>query len=100
MTRLERWDLFSEQVRRHIVQYANPQYANGGEEQIDSFSPEDCWKHIDRYSNRSNSAVRGPMEQLRDTCKVAHYAAEIYLKRRDQSELPDVYPEGGENECS
>lgn len=99
--RIKQWDSFDEQVRRHITQYTIVQYGNpDGDEQVDAFTPEDCWREMQRYYNRRNSSVRGHKESLRDLLKVAHYAQIIHQKLQEQFGLPDVYPEGGENECS
>ena len=91
-TRLEQWDHFDKQVRKHIPEYTEVQYGNKeGDEQADNFTIEECWKHIDRYRNRSSSSVRGPKEKLRDAIKVAHYAQFIYDKLRIALDEPDVY---------
>lgn len=91
--RLVEWDKFSEQVRRHIVQYTLEQYGNPeGNEQVDEFTVEDCWKNVQRYMNRRNSCTRGEREQMRDVIKVAHYMQFIYQKLKDAKGLWDVYP--------
>jgi hypothetical protein len=91
--RIEQWDRFSEQVRRHIVQYTLEQYGNPeGDEQVEEFTAEDCWKQIMRYTNRRNSCTRGKTEQMRDVIKVAHYAQFIYAKLKEAWSLWDVYP--------
>ena len=94
--RIKQWDSFDEQVRRHITQYTIVQYGNpDGNEQVDSFSVEDCWKEIQRYYNRRKATVRGTKEQLRDLLKVAHYAQFAYDKLRAELGESDVYAECG-----
>ena len=45
--RLKQWDQFDQQLRRHIVRYTLVQYGNpDGNEQVDSFSVDDCWKQM------------------------------------------------------
>lgn len=92
MNRLKEWQEFSKQVETHITNYANIQYGNpGGDEQIDSFSLEDCWQNMQRYYNRRNSSVRGKTETQRDVLKVAHYAQVIYTKMKEQFLQGDIY---------
>lgn len=94
--RIKQWDSFDEQVRRHITQYTIVQYGNpDGDEQVDAFTPEDCWREMQRYYNRRRSSVRGPVEQLRDLLKVAHYAQFAYDKLRAELGESDVYAECG-----
>jgi len=91
MNRLEEWEDFNQKMLIHIEDYTLAQYGNSsGDEQIDTFSIEDCWMNLMRYYNRRNSSVRGKKEQLRDIIKVAHYAQLIFTKM--QKELDeDIY---------
>ena len=58
--RVEQWRKFSALVEDHINNYTLEQYGNPeGNEQVDSFSIEDCWTNVQRYYNRRKSAVRG-----------------------------------------
>lgn len=92
--RLAEWEKFSDQIRRHIVQYTLVQYGNPeGNEQVEDFSVEDCFKCIERYFNRRNANVRGDIERLRDLLKIAHYAQFGYGKLRNLLGIGDVYPE-------
>ena len=94
--RLKQWLDFNEQMQRHIMKYTLAQYGNPeGNEQVDSFTVEDCWREIQRYYNRRRSSVRGPVEQLRDLLKVAHYAQFAYDKLRAELGESDVYAECG-----
>ncbi len=81
MDRLQQWRQFSALVEDHIVNYTLEQYGNpDGDEQVDTFTVEDCWTNVQRYYNRRKSAVRGEAERLRDTLKVAHYMCFIHDK--------------------
>ena len=85
--RLDEWREFSLLVEQHIQNYANVQYGNqGGDEQIDGFTVEDCWNNVMRYYNRRRSAVRGRKEQKRDVLKVAHYMQFIHSKMGDSDD--------------
>lgn len=93
--RITQWEQFSAQVLEHIDQYTLVQYGNPeGDEQVDAFTVEDCFKNMERYFNRRNSSVRGNKERLRDVIKIARYAQLIYGKLRCQLDEPDVYEEG------
>lgn len=90
--RLFEWLEFNSQVMRHIEQYTMAQYGNKeGNEQVDSFSVEDCFKSMERYFNRRNANVRGNKEKLRDLIKIAHYAQLAYDKLRRELDERDVY---------
>ncbi len=90
--RLKQWLDFNEQMQRHILRYTLAQYGNpDGNEQVDSFSVDDCWKEIQRYYNRRKATVRGTKEQLRDLLKVAHYAQFAYDKLRAELGESNVY---------
>lgn len=90
--RLARWREFSRQMELHIDQYTRVQYGNPeGNEQVDSFTPEDCWTSMQRYYNRRRANVRGNKERLRDVIKVAHYAQLLYGKLKAELEMEDVY---------
>ena len=85
MDRLQQWRRFSELVEDHIVNYTLEQYGNpDGDEQVETFTAEDCWKNVQRYFNRRNSAVRGEQERLRDVLKVAHYMCFIRGKMEEE----------------
>jgi hypothetical protein len=90
--RIEQWRAFSNQVELHIEQYTLAQYGNPeGNEQVDTFTIEDCFKNMERYFNRRKSMTRGPKEKLRDAIKIAHYASFIYDKLKDAFEEDDLY---------
>ena len=90
--RITQWIKFSTLVHKHIDKYTLEQYGNPeGNEQVDGFTVEDCWKNVMRYYNRRNSNTRGDVEKLRDVIKVAHYMNFIYDKLKEELGAPDVY---------
>ena len=90
--RLKQWNSFAGQVELHIIDYTLPQYGNeGGNEQADGFTVEDCYTNMLRYINRRKSMTRGPKEKLRDVIKIAHYANFIYDKLKEELAETDVY---------
>lgn len=90
--RVTQWHHFSEQVARHINEYTLVQYGHpAGNEQVDKFSIEDCFRNIERYMNRRHANTRGEKEKLRDVIKIAHYASFIYDKLRQELSEPDIY---------
>ncbi|MFA7663139.1 MAG: hypothetical protein WCX88_04470 [Patescibacteria group bacterium] len=90
--RVEQWRAFSKQIELHIQQYTLKQYGNqAGNEQVDTFTVEDCFKNMERYFNRRKSMTRGAKEKLRDALKIAHYASFIYDKLKDELKEEDVY---------
>ena len=92
--REKQWTEFSEQVHKHIVEYTLVQYGNpAGNEQVDEFTVEDCFKNMMRYINRRQVSVRGNKERLRDVIKIAHYANLIYDKIKAELGEADVYGE-------
>jgi len=94
MNRINEWLEFNEKMLVHLKTYADVQYGNSeGNEQVDGFSTEDCWQNMQRYYNRRNSSVRGSIEKLRDSIKVAHYAQLIFDKLRKELK-EDIYTNG------
>lgn len=92
--RVQQWEHFDEQMHRHIEQYTRQQYGTkDGNEQIDNFTVEDCWRSIERYYNRRGKNARGPVEELRDLLKIAHYAQLLYDKLKVELKQEDVYLE-------
>jgi len=90
--RLEQWKDFCNQMEKHIVEYTQVQYGNtDGNEQVDNFTPDDCWQNMLRYFNRRKTSVRGSKEKLRDVIKIAHYAQLLYDKLKSELGEEDVY---------
>lgn len=96
LSRSADWAIFCVQVQRHIKQYAEVQYANSEDtltDQVGMYTPEECMLAIDKYRNRFRRGVRGPVEQLRDMLKIAHYAQRCYYKLKEEYKCEDVYLE-------
>lgn len=90
--RMRNWNHFNEQMLKHIPQYTEEQYGNKeGNEQVDEFTPEQCWQNMQRCYNRRNSNTRGNKEKLRDLIKVAHHAEIVYHKLLTELQESDVY---------
>jgi hypothetical protein len=86
------WSDFSYQVSKHILEYTIPQYGNPeGDDQVTSFTVEDCFTNMMRYTNRRKSNTRGNKEKLRDLIKIAHYAQLAHDKLKLELQEPNVY---------
>lgn len=79
--RLLLWDCFSEEVARHVEEYTVPQYGDFPDDNVASWSADDCVKQIQKYVNRIDSNSRGELEATRDLLKIAHYASLVWCKR-------------------
>jgi len=82
--RLKRWWEFAKIVGEHIESYTVPQYGDYPDDQLTTAKISDLTHDVRRYCNRSGSNSRGPEEELLDAKKMAHYACEIYLKKREE----------------
>jgi hypothetical protein len=90
--RVRDWQLFHPQVTKHIIHYTLPQYHNpDGDDQLATFTAQDCVKQIQRYANRCGRNSRGPTESLRDMLKICHYAQCAYDKLKAELGVGDVY---------
>jgi hypothetical protein len=63
---------FSYAVKRHIDEYAVPQYGDEGSDLASSYDAEDCIKQANKYLARFGKNSRAGQEQL-DLKKAAHY---------------------------
>lgn len=81
------WEVFSGIVQMHIDEYTIPQYGDYPNDNLASFTAEDCLKNISRYAARLKSNSRGEDEVLSDLLKIAHYAGSAYLKLKGYEEL-------------
>lgn len=79
----EDWSNFSFTVANHIENYTVPQYGDKGDDEADSFTAEDCVKHIKRYAARHGKNSRPGQDEL-DLLKIAHYAQMAYTKLQEQ----------------
>ena len=78
--RLLLWDCFSEEVGRHVEEYTVPQYGDFPDDNVASWSADDCIKQIQKYGNRMDSNSRGELEATRDLLKFANYASLVCCK--------------------
>ena len=76
------WVVFQLKVHSHIDNYTVPQYGDAPNDQLETWTPEQCLESIQRYVNRNikGTNARGPQEALRDMLKIAHYAGVAYEK--------------------
>lgn len=81
------WEVFSGIVQMHIEEYTIPQYGDYPNDNLTTFSAEDCLTNISRYAARLKTNSRGKDETLSDLLKIAHYASIAYLKMRDYEKL-------------
>lgn len=80
-SREKEWDEFEVIASSHIVNYANLQFGDKGEDQVTDWSKEDILKQIRKYALRNtNENRRGRLEVLRDMLKIAHYACMLFWK--------------------
>ena len=73
-----KWQNFSLRVKRHIIEYAIPQYGEDNDIAED-YTYEECMLHIKKYLARSGNNTRLNHDKL-DCLKIAHYAQMAYDK--------------------
>lgn len=81
------WIIFAALLGKHIKEYTIPQYGDYPNDNMSSFSAEDCEKNISRYVARFGTNARGVNETLRDYMKIAHYAAMAFIKANGFEDL-------------
>lgn len=74
------WRVFSRRVDDHVREYTVAQYGDEPDDNVESWSAEDCIRAIDKYIKRFGKGQRGEEEQLRDMLKIAHFACLAYDK--------------------
>jgi|WetSurMetagenome_2_1015567.scaffolds.fasta_scaffold432201_2 hypothetical protein len=79
------WIEFSMAVLRHIENYTVPQYKDKGEDQLTTYTAEDCRKQVDKYQNRRGKNQREGQDEL-DILKAAHYLAVAWSKMKERNE--------------
>lgn len=70
--RAKDYALFSEKAISHIDEYTVPQYGDKPDDNVETWTAEDCFKQIDKYLKRRNSSQRKGEKKL-DVIKIAHY---------------------------
>ena len=79
-SRCVQWRVFAKRVAEHILLYTIPQYGDFPEDEIESWTADQCIKSIQKYTRRFDSNMRGSVEQKRDMLKIAHFACLAYDK--------------------
>lgn len=75
------WDVFAEEVFNHIEGYTVPQYGDFPDDNVATWTPEQCVTQIEKYCKRFGSNARGEQETNLDLIKIAHYAQLAWAKR-------------------
>lgn len=77
------WMDFSPIVLVHIDNYTIPQWGDKPNDQLHSdWTIDDCMLAIKKYANRAGKNSRGPIEDMRDLLKIAHYACVAWHKKQ------------------
>jgi len=77
---------FSEITKSHINNYTIPQYGDKPDDEIESCTPEQCVRAIQKYARRFGAERRGRLEELRDMVKIAHTACVAFYKMNPSTE--------------
>lgn len=71
--RTKDWNEFAAKVADHIENYTVPQYGDAPNDNVESWSAQDCIAQVQKYAARFGTNQRVGQEQL-DLMKIAHYA--------------------------
>lgn len=71
--RTKDWNEFAEKVADHIENYTVPQYGDAPNDNVESWSAQDCIAQVQKYAARFGTNQRAGQEEL-DLMKIAHYA--------------------------
>lgn len=71
--RTKDWDEFAAKVADHIENYTVPQYGDAPNDNVESWSAQDCIAQVQKYAARFGANQRAGQEEL-DLMKIAHYA--------------------------
>lgn len=71
--RTKDWNEFAAKVADHIENYTVPQYGDAPNDNVESWSSQDCIAQIQKYAARFGTNQRAGQEEL-DLMKIAHYA--------------------------
>lgn len=71
--RTKDWNEFAAKVADHIENYTVPQYGDAPNDNVESWSSQDCIAQIQKYAARFGANQRAGQEEL-DLMKIAHYA--------------------------
>ena len=78
------WLDFTCDVLTHIEEYTVPQYGDSPDDQVQTWTAEQCLDSMRRYLARFGRNARGLVETFRDMLKVAHYACLVYNKLKEE----------------
>lgn len=67
------WNEFAAKVAGHIENYTVPQYGDAPNDNVESWSAQDCIAQVQKYAARFGNNQRTGQEEL-DLMKIAHYA--------------------------
>lgn len=71
--RTKDWNEFAAKVADHIENYTVPQYGDAPNDNVESWSAQDCIAQVQKYAARFGTNQRAGQEEL-DLMKIAHYA--------------------------
>lgn len=71
--RTKDWNAFAAKVADHIENYTVPQYGDAPNDNVESWSAQDCIAQVQKYAARFGNNQRTGQEEL-DLMKIAHYA--------------------------
>ena len=71
--RTKDWNEFAAKVADHIESYTVPQYGDAPNDNVESWSAQDCIAQVQKYAARFGNNQRTGQEEL-DLMKIAHYA--------------------------
>jgi hypothetical protein len=81
-------------VLKHIDSYTVPQYGDSPNDEVESWTSEQCVKAIQKYTSRYGSQRRGRIEELRDLVKIAHFAQIAFDKMKPTNDEVLAIEEG------
>lgn len=81
--RTKDWNEFATKVADHIETYTVPQYGDAPNDNVESWSAQDCIAQVQKYAARFGTNQRAGQEEL-DLMKIAHYAQLAMGKMRQK----------------
>lgn len=85
--RTKDWNEFASKVADHIENYTVPQYGDAPNDNVESWSAQDCIAQIQKYAARFGTNQRTGQEEL-DLMKIAHYA-QLSMDKLQQKPFDD-----------
>lgn len=81
--RTKDWNEFAAKVADHIENYTVPQYGDAPNDNVESWSAQDCIAQVQKYAARFGNNQRTGQEEL-DLMKIAHYAQLVMGKLKQK----------------